>query len=165
MRVPPFDRFRRLMQVAAFFLCGAIVGSAVYSALMNDQYNQVVEENKVLEQQIDSLRQSLNNEQKIRKASVIKNIVPYVIVPSGQPELDVLTETEIKKRLKADLDIFLGRSIYNIDNDDQLVRRLINKIVYEIGGKNYELSIQTMLVADGVLQLWVRALEKTPQPK
>lgn len=166
MRVPPFDRFRRLMQIAAFFLCGMIVGSAVYSALMNDQYDRVIEKNHLLEQQIDSLTQSLNNEQKIRKSSVIKNIVPYIVTAPGEPELGVLTETEIKKRLKADLDIFLGRSIYNIDTDAPLVRKLLNKIVYEdIGDKEYEISIQTMLVADGVLQLWVRVDVKTPKPK
>ena len=154
------------MQIAAFFLCGMIVGSAVYSALMNDQYDRVIEKNHLLEQQIDSLTQSLNNEQKIRKSSVIKNIVPYIVTAPGEPELGVLTETEIKKRLKADLDIFLGRSIYNIDTDAPLVRKLLNKIVYEdIGDKEYEISIQTMLVADGVLQLWVRVDVKTPKPK
>ncbi|MFD0673424.1 hypothetical protein [Cohnella sp. GCM10027633] len=166
MRVPPFDRFRRLMQVAAFFLCGMIVGSAVYSALMNDQYDRVIVDNRLLRLQLDEMQQSLDKEQKIRKTSVIKNIVPYVVLAPGEPELDVLTEKEIKKRLKADLDIFLGRSIYNIDTDAPLARKLLNKIVYEdIGDKTYEVSVQTMLVADGVLQLWVRVDVKTPRPK
>lgn len=164
MRVPSFDRFRRLMQVAAFFVCGMIVGSAVYSALMNDQYDLVIVENRLLRQQLDAIAESLKKEEKIRKTNVIKNIVPYVVVPSGTPELDVLTETDIKKRLKSDLDIFLGRSIYNINTDASLARKLLNKIVYEFGDKNYEVTVLTMLVADGELQVWVRVAVKTPKP-
>ncbi|MFC5531248.1 hypothetical protein [Cohnella yongneupensis] len=164
MRVPSFDRFRRFMQITAFFVCGMIVGSAVYSALMNDQYDLVIVENRLLRQQVDAMKESLKNEEKIRKTNVIKSIVPYVVVPLGNPELDVLTETDIKKRLKADLDIFLGRSIYNIGTDAPLARKLLNKIVYEIGDKNYEMSVQTMLVSDGVLQVWVRVDVKTPKP-
>lgn len=164
MRVPSFYRFRRFMQVAAFFVCGTIVGSAVYSALMNDQFDNAIVENRLLRQQVDAMKESLDKAEKIRKTSVIRNIVPYVIVPSGEPELDVLTETDIKKRLKSDLDIFLGRSIYNIDKDAPLARKLLNKIVYEIGSKSYEITVQTMLVADGVLQVWVRVDVKTPKP-
>lgn len=164
MRVPSFDRFRRFMQVAAFFVCGMIVGSAVYSALMNDQYDLVIVENRLLRQQVDSMKESLNKEEKIRKSNVIKTIVPYILVPPGASELDVLTEVDIKKRLKADLDIFLGRSIYNIGKDAPLARKLLNKIVYEIGDKNYEMTVQTMLVADGELQVWVRVDVKTPKP-
>jgi len=164
MRVPSFDRFQRFMQVTAFFVCGLIVGSAVFGALMNDQYDNVTQQNLLLKQQLAGIEKDLALSEKIRKSNVIKSIVPYVIEQPGKPPLGVLTETEIKKRLRKDLDIFLGRSIYNIDTDAPLARKLLNKIIYEdIGDKDYDVSIQTMLVEGGVLHVWVNVNVHLPK--
>lgn len=164
MRVPSFARFQRLMQLTAFFVCGLIVGAAVFNALKIEQYDSLAQENVLLTQRLAELTSDLKQAEQIRKTNVIKSIQPFILEQAGKPELGVATEAEIKKRLKKDLDIFIGRSIYNIDTDAPLARKLLNKIVYEdIGGQDYEVSVQTMLVADGRLQIWVNAIVHLPK--
>lgn len=145
-------------------MCGLIVGSAIYSALMNDQYNFVITENYRLRDQLEALRDDINQSEKIHKKNAIKSIVPHIEQMSGMPPLDTMTETELKKRLKRDLDIFLGRSIYEIDSDAKMARKLLEQKIYDdIGDKDYELNVKTMLVVDGILQVWAEAKEHLPK--
>jgi hypothetical protein len=159
MRVPPFDRFQGLMTRAAFFVCGLVVGSAVYSGLQNDQFDRVITRNKQLERQLDDYQKDMKRLQQVRrKETAITSVVPYIKEAAGKPRLDAMTELELKKRLKADLSIFVGRSIYMIGSDSEFARSLLgNKIYDDIGGKSYEIAVKTMLVVDGVLQVWVEA--------
>ncbi|KIL35563.1 hypothetical protein SD71_13005 [Cohnella kolymensis] len=157
MRVPSFDRFQKLMQITAFFVCGIVVGSAVYSGLQNDQFNRVIEEKIKLEEQLNILREDLKIE-KNRNQNVVKKIIAYVVEPTGKTKIDILTETELKKRLKRDLEIFVGRSIYHIDSDASFARTLLHEKIYDdIEGKDYMVIVKTVLVVDGVLQIWVEA--------
>jgi hypothetical protein len=152
------------MQVTAFFVCGVIVGSAVYSALRMKIVDQVILENIKLQDQLATMKKDLQQVQQLRKENVIRNIVFYIEEPQGKPALDILTETELKKRLEKDLKIFLGRSIYKIGSDSQLARNLLEQKIYDhIGDKDYAVSVKTMLVVDSVLQVWVEA--KVHHPK
>ncbi len=145
------------MQAAAFFVCGMMVGSAVYNALKIDFVNEVIEENFKLQDQLATVKNDLQKLQ-VRKENVIRNIVAIIESPQGKPDFDILTETALKKALKKDLSIFLGRSIYDINSDAQLAQKLLkNKIYDNIGDTEYEVSVKTMLVVDGVLQVWVEA--------
>jgi len=159
VRIPSFDRFQKFMQVMAFFVCGMIVGSAVYSALKNNIVDQIILENYELKEQADSLRKDLEMAHQVRKENVIRSIVAiFIHEPNDAETVDILTEKELKKRLKEDLDIFIGRSIYMINTDSTFARKLLNTKVYDqIEGQNYDVTIRTMLVVDGVLQVWVEA--------
>ncbi|MFC4596934.1 hypothetical protein [Cohnella hongkongensis] len=159
MRVPSFDRFQKFMQVTAFFVCGMIVGSAVYSALKNNIVDQIILQNYELKDQVDSLKKDLEMAHQVRKENVIRSIVTIFVHEQNEAEaIDILTEKELKRRLKDDLDIFIGRSIYMINTDSTFARRLLNTKVYDqIEGQDYDVTIRTMLVVDGVLQVWVEA--------
>jgi len=159
MRIPSFDRFQKFMQVTAFFVCGMIVGSAVYSALKNSIVDRIVLENYELKDQVESLRKDLLFAHQVRKENVIRSIVAIFVHEQGEADtIDILTENELKKRLKEDLDIFIGRSIYTINTDSAFARKLLNTKVYDqIEGQDYDVIIRTMLVVDGVLQVWVEA--------
>ncbi|RED56602.1 hypothetical protein [Cohnella lupini] len=158
MRIPSFHRFGKFMQVAAFFVCGMVVGSAVYSALSNLVVENVIQENYQLKDQLETMRTELQLAQQIRKENVLHNI--KIIFQQGKEEnkLDILTETELKKKVRGDLDIFLGRSIYVINSDAVIARRLLGSKIYDdIQSKDYEVNIKTILVVDGVLQVWAEA--------
>lgn len=158
MRVPSFQRFGRFMQVVAFFVCGMVVGSAVYSALENDQVDQLMRENYELKDQLTTTNKDLEQIQELRKGNVIRIIVPFIEAPQDGASIDVVTEKELKDRLKSDLKIFIGRSIYKIGSDSQLARNLLEQKIYDnIGDIDYEVSLKTILVVDGVLQVWVEA--------
>ncbi|TFE27836.1 hypothetical protein [Cohnella luojiensis] len=158
MRIPSFDRFQKFMQVTAFFVCGMVVGSAVYSALENDVVEGFILRNYQLEEQLETMRMDLKLAQQVRKENVINNI--RIIFQQGTEEnkIDILTETALKKKVKGDLDIFLGRSIYDINTDAVFVRKLLSTKIYDnVADKDYAVSIKTILVVDGVLQAWVEA--------
>lgn len=159
MRIPSFDRFQKFMQVTAFFVCGMIVGSAVYSALENNVVDQVILENYELRDQLDSLKRDLELAHQVRKENVIRSLVTIFVHEQGEEDtIDILTQKELKKRLKEDLDIFIGRSIYMINTDATFARKLLNTKVYDqVEGQNYDVTIRTILVVDGVLQVWVEA--------
>ncbi|WEK53249.1 MAG: hypothetical protein P0Y55_11680 [Candidatus Cohnella colombiensis] len=164
MRIPNFARFQRFMQLTAFFVCGMIVGSAIYSALLNDQYNLAIISNRELIDQLDSIKKELKQKEEIHKSNVIKRIVAHIEEQQGKSPIDKITEGELKKRLRADMEIFLGRSIYSIDSDAQLARILLESKVYEdIGDKDYEVNIMTILVVDNVLQIWVEVKLHLPK--
>jgi hypothetical protein len=164
MRIPTFERFQRFMQVTAFFVCGMVVGSAVYSALENGMVDGLIRENYRLQDQLGTIKKEYEQVQQLHNENVIRNIVPFVEDTQGKSTIDIVAETELKKRLKQDLKIFIGRSIYKIGSDSQLVRNLLDKKIYDhIGDQDYEVSFKTILVADGVLQVWVEA--KVHRPK
>lgn len=158
MRMPFFSRFQRSMQLTAFFVCGLIVGSAVYSALENTVVDRALMDKYKLQYELESLKKDLKEIQQVRKENVIRSIVPFIEVPQGKIDLDILTVSELKKALKADLSIFIGRSIYTINTDAKFAERLLKERIYDdIGDRDYEVSVKTILVVDGVLQVWVVA--------
>lgn len=143
------------MQAVAFFVCGMIVGAAVYSAMVLDQTSRIAAQNYEIKEQLDlTEKQLLAN----RQISVIRSIVIFVLPEENKPALEAVVQVELKQRLEKDLSILKGRSIYDIGSDAQLVRKLLEGKVYtDIGDKNLSVSIRTMLVADSVLQVWVEA--------
>lgn len=153
MRVPDFKRFRRGMHAFAFFVCGMIVGAAVFNAMILDQTNRIMTQNYEIKEQLDLAEKQL---QANRQVSVIRSIVVFVLKPADKPALDAVSELELKKAMLADLKILIGLSVYDIGSDAQLVRKLLDGKVYtNIGGKDLNVNIRTMLVADSVLQVWV----------
>ncbi|WP_276354176.1 hypothetical protein [Cohnella caldifontis] len=159
MRVPSFERFQRISAAGAFFVCGMVVGAAVWSGLANEQMNQVILRNIELKEQIDNYQEELSRMQNdSEKGSIIQSILVFVEEPAGKTPLDAVTERELKKRIRDDLTGFRGRRVYNIGKDAQFARSLFeNKIYSGIGDNDYEVRISTILVADGVLQVWVQA--------
>ncbi|CAM3879637.1 hypothetical protein COLU111180_12225 [Cohnella lubricantis] len=154
MRVPDFKRYRGFMQSLAFFVCGMIVGAAVFHAMVLDQTNRIMVQNYEIKEQLNLAEKQL---QANRQVSVIRSIIVFVLKPDGgKASLDAVSEVELKKAIEKDLSILIGRSVYNIGSDAELVRTLLQGKVYtDIGGKDLTVNIRTMLVADSVLQVWV----------
>jgi len=159
VRVPSFERFRRISAAGAFFVCGMVVGAAVWSGLEGEHLNQVLKENFELNQQIADYKEDLSRMQSdSERGSVIQSIVVFIGEPKGKNAIDIVSETELKRRVKEDLAVFRGRRIYNIGKDALFARKLFeNKVYAGIGGNDYEVRITTMLVAEGALQVWVEA--------
>jgi hypothetical protein len=68
--------------------------------------------------------------------------------------LDPLISKEIVKLMSEDLAVLRGRSVFDIDTDSKLTRSLLNDKIYTVREKDYKVQIRTMLVVDGVLQIW-----------
>ncbi|MUT64461.1 hypothetical protein [Paenibacillus sp. NEAU-GSW1] len=169
MRVPQFDKYVRAMQSLGVLLVGMVVGAAVYHSLFQAQFESLVSLKKDLEvrlvqyeNDIQSLKE-LNNQH-----TVIKSVVLRIEAEAGEkekPVLDKVTEKELLLRIKKDLSVYIGKSIYEIDTDAQFARKLLSQKIYsDVLEKSYTVDINTMLVVDNVLTVWVkvRAYERPP---
>jgi len=64
----------------------------------------------------------------------------------------------LKRKLRDNLEVLLGHSIYDIDSDAKIARLLLDQKVYtDIYKKDYTVQIKTMLVVDNVLRVWFKA--------
>lgn len=167
MRLPPFDKYLNAMRLLGIFLAGAIVGAAVLHSLFvakfEANYNTVSElESKLEQYEVDIGKLKLYKNQH----TVIKSIQIRVLEEQSRASrLDRMSESELAKRVKEDLSILIGRSIYDIDSDANLARRLLETKTYEdINGKNYGVQLKTVLLADNVLQVWMSASIKAKPP-
>jgi len=168
MRVPPFDRFRRLSAALGVFVLGAFVGTALFSGIYAAKFEALVNQNVELEEQLGLYEAEIRKlTQYKNKHSVIQSVVLHIEDNRSdngrEPPIDAITEALLKKQLKEDLSVFEGRSIYDIDSEARLARLLLDRKVYR--GKDeveYVIEIRTMLVVDNTLRVWVSARVRSP---
>jgi hypothetical protein len=159
MRMPPFQRFRRFSQISAVFVLGMVVGSVVYNSIYHMGYNVLWLNNQDLrvqivqyEKDIDTLKKYNNTSTVIRQ---IKIRAEESKTKEGTEALNPVTVKEILSKMSSDLEPLRGRSVFDIDADGKMVRLLLNRKIYIIRDKEYTVTIRTMLVMEGVLQIWV----------
>ncbi|MFC4776376.1 hypothetical protein ACFO9Q_06270 [Paenibacillus sp. GCM10023252] len=170
MRIPPFYRYVRMMQMVGVLLLGMIIGAIIYNTLFQAQFDALLNTNIGQEMQL------IQNEEDIRyltqfknKHTVIKSILPRIESESGPKaerlELSQVRQAELMKRIKGDLNVFIGSSIYEIDSNAKFARILLDRKVYEdVLEKSYTVEVKTMLVVDNVLHVWVKVREYQRPP-
>ncbi|QYR20402.1 hypothetical protein KZ483_21680 [Paenibacillus sp. sptzw28] len=163
MRVPQFERFAKLSQGAALLVVGAIIGAAVYHSVFMMNFDALRNTMMKMEEKLQQYEDDIKRLNQFKNQhTVIKSVLPVVEEDresAGKADaLDELTKKELKRRIKTDLAVLIGRSIYDIDSDAKIARLLLESKVYtSIYDKDYEIDIKTMLVADNVLRLWFKA--------
>ncbi|MNJ49895.1 hypothetical protein [Paenibacillus bouchesdurhonensis] len=154
IRRPTIEEFRRFMQLTAIFILGMVVGSVVYNILYQMSYNTLWIQNKDLQIQLYQAEEDNKTLKKYNKRStVIKEI--KIRVEDRDPPLDSLAVKEVVQQLHEELEVLRGRSIFEIDSDGKMARTLLNRKIYAVRDKEYSIQIKTMLVSEGVLQVWV----------
>lgn len=161
IRVPPFERFRPFMQLTAVFVLGMLAGSVVYNSLFHAAYNRIWEEKKDLQIELAKAKIDLQAMKKYSKRqTAIKEI--KITMEEQDPPLDSVAVKEVAQKLQSELNVLRGRDMYEIDSDAKMARTLLNQKVYEVRSKSYSIQIKTMLVSEGVLQIWVEMKETKP---
>lgn len=154
MRVPPVHRYRPFYQVASILVLGMIIGSVVYNSLYHASYNKLWMNNRDMQLQIEQYKEDISTLKKYSKQpTVIREI--KIRTEQKSETLDSLTVKEILQMLAKDLAALRGRSVFDIDTDSKLTRSLLDDKIYAVREKNYSVKIRTMLVMEGVLQIWV----------
>ncbi|GMK46947.1 hypothetical protein PghCCS26_40760 [Paenibacillus glycanilyticus] len=162
MRVPQFERYVKGVQMLGVLLLGMLLGAIIYNSMYHAQFEALVNLKSDLEVKLEQTETEIKGLTQFKNQhTVIKSVVPRIEEEAGQntdrPKLDKVTEAELIKRIKADLSVFLGQSIYEIDTDAQLARRLLsNKIYTNVLEKDYSIDITTILVVENRLQVWVK---------
>lgn len=146
--------FRRFMQLTAVFILGMVTGSIVYNVIYQTSYNLLWIQNKDLTIQLHQAEEDIRTLKKYNhRSTVIKEI--KVRVEERDPPLDSLAVKEVTEQLHNELEVLRGRNIFDIDSDAKMARTLLNRKIYVVRDKEYTIQIKTMLVSDGVLQVWV----------
>lgn len=170
MRVPPFSRFTRGLQMVGVLTLGMIIGAIVYNSLYLAQFEALITLKSELEVKLEQYETDLKHLNEFKNQhTVIKSILPRVEKEAGQntgrPHLDQVTEALIIKRIKGDLSVFLGQSIYEIDSDAKFARNLLEKKVYmDVNSKDYTIEVKTILVVDNVLHVWIKVRDYAKPP-
>lgn len=146
--------FKRFMQLAAVFILGMVAGSIGFNIVYQASFNQLWLENKDLQIQLYQAEEDNKTLKKYHKRStVIKEI--KVRVEDRDPPLDALAVKEVVQQLHEELEVLRGRSMFEIDSDAKMARTLLNRKIYAVRDKEYAIQVKTMLVSEGVLQIWV----------
>ena len=154
MRVPPTYRLRPFIQISGVFVLGMIVGCIVYNAVFHASYNKLWLENKDLKIQEEQYIEDIKTLKKYSKRqTVIKEI--NVRAEESDKIPDSVSVKEIIQLLGDELEVLRGRDVYNIDEYSKMTRIMMNKKTYTVREKPYSVKITTMLVMEGVLQVWV----------
>jgi hypothetical protein len=169
MRVPPFERYQRFTQAISVFILGTIAGAVLYNGIFHAHFDALVSLNGELESRLEQYEQDLRHLHRFRdQHTVIKSIQPFIeenrsAAETDAPPLDARTVAELKRRIKKDLLVLSGRSIYDIDSEARLVRILLDRKVYRgIFERDYDVEIKTMLVIDNILKVWVNVSPHNP---
>ncbi|CQR54741.1 hypothetical protein [Paenibacillus riograndensis] len=159
MRVPPFRQYRRFSQLSAIFVLGMVVGSVMYNAVFHMGYNVLWVNNQDLRVQIEQYRKDIQTLKKYNNTSTVIREIKLRTedskVKEGAAALDPVTVKEIIRKMGTDLEPMRGRSMFDIDTDGKLARLLLDGKIYIVREKEYAVRIRTMLVMEGVLQIWV----------
>ncbi|KWX78122.1 hypothetical protein AMQ84_10365 [Paenibacillus riograndensis] len=159
MRVPPFRQYRRFSQLSAIFVLGMVVGSVMYNAVFHMGYNVLWVNNQDLRVQIEQYRKDIQTLKKYNNTSTVIREIKLRTedskVEEGAAALDPVTVKEIIRKMGTDLEPMRGRSMFDIDTDGKLARLLLDGKIYIVREKEYAVRIRTMLVMEGVLQIWV----------
>ncbi|MGP0585146.1 hypothetical protein [Paenibacillus timonensis] len=151
---PKLTGFRRFMQFTAVFILGMVMGSIVYNVIYQTSYNLLWIQNKDLTIQLHQAEEDIRTLKKYNnRSTVIKEI--KIRVEERDPPLDSLAVKEVAEQLHNELEVLRGRNIFDIDSDAKMARTLLNRKIYVVRDKEYSIQIKTMLVSDGVLQVWV----------
>ncbi|MDF9841959.1 MULTISPECIES: hypothetical protein [unclassified Paenibacillus] len=159
MRIPPFQRYRRFSQISAVFVLGMVTGAVMYNAIFHMSYNVLWLDNQALRVQIKQYSKDIKTLKKYNNTSTVIREIKLRTEESktkeGNAVLDQVTVKEIISRMSEDLEPMRGRSMFDIDTDGKLARLLLDGKIYIVREKEYSVRIRTMLVMEGVLQIWV----------
>lgn len=170
MRLPPFERYVMGMKLAGVLMLGMIIGAILYNSIYLAQFEALITLKSELEVKLEQYEQDIRNLNQFKKQhTVIKSVLPRIEKEAGQnagrPKLDQVTEALLIKRIKEDLNSFLGQSIYEIDSNAKFARKLLETKVYlDVNHKDYTIEVKTVLVADNVLHVWIKVREYTKPP-
>ncbi|WP_150267206.1 hypothetical protein [Paenibacillus tepidiphilus] len=159
MRVPPFHRYRRFSQISAVFVLGMVAGSVLYNSIFHAGYSVLWRDNQEMRLEMEQYRKDIQTLKKYNNTSTVIREIKLRAEESrdkdGEAALDPATAKEIVVKMTKDLEPMRGRSMFEIDTDGKLARLLLDGKIYIVREKEYAVSIRTMLVMEGVLQIWV----------
>lgn len=135
------------------------MGAVIYNAIFHVGYNVLWLQNQDLRVDIEQYQEDIKTLKKYNNTSTVIREIKIRSEESkaqeGSTPVDPVTLKLILSEIRSDLEPMRGRSMFDIDTDSKLVRLLLDGKLYIVREKEYSVKIRTMLVMEGVLQIWV----------
>lgn len=163
MRVPPFERLRPFMQLSSVFVLGMITGGIIYNAIWHTSFNELWKNNQDLQFQLQQAQEDNKTLRKYSKRQTVIKEIKLIAEETSAEKIDSINLKELLRRVSRDLEVLRGRDMFEIDSDSKLVRKLLHQKKYTVRDKEYTIQVKTMLVMEGVLQIWLEAKERLPE--
>ncbi|MCC3381598.1 hypothetical protein ACFQ5D_07175 [Paenibacillus farraposensis] len=163
MRVPPFERLRPFMQISSVFVLGMIAGGMVYNVIWHVSFNELWKNNQDLQFRLQQAQEDNKTLRKYSNRQTVVKEIKLIAEETSAEKIDSINLKELLRRVIRDLEVLRGRDMFEIDSDSKLVRMLLNQKKYTVRDKEYTIQVKTMLVMEGVLQIWLEAKEKLPE--
>ncbi|WP_409345296.1 hypothetical protein [Paenibacillus sp. MBLB4367] len=156
MRIPVFQRYRRGLAGLGLFLCGMVVGSAVYMSMHQYSYSLVHAEKERLKVEKDDLQKNLENMNNVKNRQAYISSIDIVIEQNEKHPIDIKTEGEIIKSVRKDLSALRGKPVARVKEDLPIYRKLIdNKVYVGVFERDYMVEVKSVLVIQSELTFYI----------
>ena len=163
MRVPPFYRYTRYMRGLAIFICGLIIGAAIFSSLQHHMYTILAIRNEKLTQDNKQLQLNLQqaNRTKLRASSIATIQVEYETTATDRSRIiDELTTEEIEAKVRDHLRSMIGKSTSLLKEVPQIFYALVEEPSYRTSnGNTYKVRVKRFLLIQSDLIVTITANE------
>jgi hypothetical protein len=161
LKVPAFEQYSGLIQSTGLVIAGAIIGCAAFTAIYHHHLNSVLIQNKQLSSDNEKLMQDNETYKKSKNQMNIINRVEVVVESGDLGALDQVTEQELERRVRNDLNVIKGLKIATFSESPHIYQRLLaQKTYHDVSDKDYTVNVKTMLLIQTELKVWVAAKER-----
>jgi len=160
MRIPPFERYPGLIAACAIFVTGFLTGSAVYMSLHQHQFNLLVVRGAHLQSELDEAREDIRSQTNLRNKQSTVAQVKVLLNVEQSDKMDELAQNALRKAVHDDLQTAVGASVNAVRVSPQLFLKLADGKIYPVvRGKDYRVRVQTLVVVQTELSVWITAKE------
>lgn len=163
MRVPTWELLAHWSRFCGVFVCGMIVGAALFMAVYQRNFNDLTEWNHTLRIELQDLRSAnIDLEKNMNKQAVISSVQVFIERNAGQESFDTITEEKVRSKVRQDLrELWVGEKISSLDTGSKTLKSLYKRLLSDINGKDYLVQIDSMFAIYGQLRVWIVAEEYT----
>ncbi|WP_281885755.1 hypothetical protein [Paenibacillus sp. YYML68] len=162
MRVPSFEASQAYLRAIGLIIAGMVIGAALFLGIYNQRLNLMIEQNRELFTEKSRLEGEVSDLRKTKNQQTTINLLNVYIQPEEHSEIDKLTESELKRRIHAQLKpVIVGRKVSEFAAmPDVYEQMLIEKPLLGVLDKDYMVtSVKWIVLTQSELKIWVSVRE------
>ncbi len=131
-------------------LAGIVVLSVMVSYRMDDHYKQI----SYLKNAIQDREEKLGKlEKSINTQNLVVRDMEINLAFGGNKNSDEIDKIDIEKSIKEKYNMLLGKEVKSIDA--HMVVEVVDKRILKIGGKEYKLQVDKLILAE-IVSIWIK---------
>ncbi|MCR8643707.1 hypothetical protein NV379_13700 [Paenibacillus sp. N1-5-1-14] len=157
--------WRMLLAAFSLFVCGGVVGAAVFMSTHQFNFDKLVTENDQLRRENKNITDDNDNLMKYQKNNSLIKLINVYYTNDSSEKLNESIQEELKKRVKNELKIIRGQRISSANRATPVYEKLISdKTFYNVFEKNYRVQVKFIELIGTELNVWFTAKEAPTNP-